>query len=70
MRAYITLSGKGIDELLEVIGDVVRDGYVLKKMLFSYDQVAQFERLKRTAQIVSQEYLKDGISVEVFIKED
>jgi len=64
------LSGKGIDELLEVIGDVVRDGYVLKKMMFSYDQVAQLERLKRTAQIVSQEYLEDGISVEVFIKED
>ena len=58
-----------MDELFKVIGDIVRAGYVLKKMKLSYDQGSELERLRRTGQIVSQEYLEDGIYVEVYSAE-
>lgn len=60
------LSGKGVDELFKVIGDIVRAGYVLKKIKLSYDQGSELDRLRRTGQIVSQEYLEDGIYIEVY----
>ena len=61
------LPGKGMDELLKIIGDIVREGYVLKKMRFTDDQGAELERIRRTCQIVSQEYLEDCILVEVYM---
>ncbi len=58
------LSGEGIDGITAVIEEVLRKDRELKRMTFSYNEVSKLDALRRTTQIVSEEYFEDGIVVE------
>lgn len=61
------LSGEGIDGITAVIEEVLRKDRELKRMTFSYNEGSKLDALRRTTQIVSEEYLEDGIVVEAYL---
>ncbi len=61
------LSGEGIDGITAVIEEVLRKDRELKRMTFSYNEVSKLDALRRTTQIVSEEYFEDGIVVEAYL---
>ena len=65
-RVYIsTLTGEGIDELLDKIFDeVYKDNRVLEALI-PYSRAELVNRLHKYANIISEEYMEDGIKIKV-----
>lgn len=66
--AYISaVTGMGIDHFLEELCEVVMDGRVLLEKTFSYTDNASLQKVRNYGQIISEEYLEDGIRVKAMV---
>ncbi|MBO5980847.1 MAG: GTPase HflX [Clostridia bacterium] len=56
-------TGEGIDELLEKVSELVREGKRILRMLFPYDKQSEASSVHRFARVISTEYLDNGVLV-------
>ena len=61
--------GEGIDELIKAISETLKDMQKLVKMMIPYSESALAAKIRRSGQIVSEEYLEDGIKIEAYVPE-
>ncbi|MBR6149441.1 MAG: GTPase HflX [Lachnospiraceae bacterium] len=60
-------SGEGIESLIKGICDTLKDMQKLVKLLIPYSESALAAKIRRIGQIVSEEYLEEGILLEAYI---
>lgn len=60
-------SGEGIESLIKGICDTLKDIQKLVKLLIPYSESALAAKIRRIGQIVSEEYLEEGILLEAYI---
>ncbi len=60
-------SGEGIESLIKGICDTLKDMQKLMKLLIPYSESALAAKIRRIGQIVSEEYLEEGILLEAYI---
>ena len=60
-------TGEGIDELLNKISEVLREGKVLLDTLLSYADTAKIAVIRKKGQLLSEEYEGDGIRVKAYV---
>lgn len=60
-------TGEGIDELLNKISEVLREGKVLVDTLLSYADTAKIAVIRKKGQLLSEEYEGDGIRVKAYV---
>ncbi len=60
-------TGEGIDELLNKISEVLREGKVLVDTLLSYTDTAKISVIRKKGQLLSEEYEGDGIRVKAYV---
>ena len=64
-------NGDGLDTLLEVIEDVLREQKVYMEEVFPYTQAGLVQTVRKAGQLLSEEYQEDGILVKAYLpKED
>lgn len=60
-------TGEGIDELLNKISEILREGKVFVDTLLSYADTAKIAVIRKKGQLLSEEYEGDGIRVKAYI---
>ena len=60
-------SGEGIESLIKGICDTLKDMQKLVKLLIPYSESALAAKIRRVGQIISEEYLEEGILLEAYI---
>ena len=60
-------TGEGIDELLNKISEILREGKVLVDTLLSYTDTAKISVIRKKGQLLSEEYGGDGIRVKAYV---
>lgn len=60
-------TGEGIDELLNKISEVLREGKVLVDTLLSYADTSKIAVIRKKGQLLSEEYEGDGIRVKAYV---
>ena len=60
-------SGEGIESLIKGICDTLKDMQKLVKLLIPYSESALAAKIRRVGQIISEEYLEEGIMLEAYI---
>ena len=60
-------TGEGIDELLNKISEILREGKVLVDTLLSYNDTAKISVIRKKGQLLSEEYEGDGIRVKAYV---
>ena len=63
----IAKSGEGIESLIKGICDTLKDMQKLVKLLIPYSESALAAKIRRVGQIISEEYLEEGILLEAYI---
>ena len=57
------LTGEGLDECREALGEMVKESYILLERIFSYKDVGLLQLIRREGQLLEEEYLAEGIRV-------
>ena len=60
-------TGEGIDELLNKISEILREGKMLVDTLLSYADTAKIAVIRKKGQLLSEEYEGDGIRVKAYV---
>lgn len=60
-------TGEGIDELLETIEGVLRQQKVYIENLYTYQEAASIQLIRRYGELQSEEYREDGIYVKAYV---
>ena len=60
-------TGEGIDELLNKISEILREGKILVDTLLSYADTAKIAVIRKKGQFLSEEYEGDGIRVKAYV---
>jgi GTP-binding protein HflX len=56
-------TGEGVDELLEKIQELVKEGKRILRMLFPYDKQSEAASVHRYARVITTEYLDNGVLI-------
>ena len=60
-------TGEGIDNLAEELAKIIRESRVYVDRLIPYKEAAIAARIRREGQLVSEEYLEDGIRIRAYV---
>lgn len=63
-------SGEGLPELLNAIEDILRESKVYFEGTVSYADAGILQQIRKTGQLLSEEYTGDGISIKAYIPKD
>lgn len=55
--------GKGIEEMLQMLSEVLKENKVILERVFAYDQAAKISTIRNYGQILEEEYRNEGIYV-------
>ena len=55
--------GEGIEKMLSLLSDVLKENKVILEMVFPYEEGAKLNQLRKYGQLLSEEYQNDGIFV-------
>ena len=55
--------GEGIEKMLSLLSDVLKENKVILEMVFPYGEGAKLSKLRKYGQLLSEEYQSDGIFV-------
>ncbi|MCI8939256.1 MAG: GTPase HflX [Dorea sp.] len=61
------LTGEGIDSLEERIEKVLREQKIAVEHVFSYRDAARLQSIRKFGELVSEEYLEEGIAVKAYV---
>lgn len=59
--------GKGMEEMLTSLSDVLKENKILFEKVFSYEEGAKANQLRKYGQVLEEEYQNDGIFVKAFL---
>ncbi len=63
-------TGEGIPELLAAIEDLLLEGKVYVERVYGYDEASKLQGIRKYGQLLSEEYVADGIAVKAYIPKD
>ena len=63
-------SGNGVNKLLEIIEQVLKEQKILIEELFSYNEAGKIQTIRKYGQLIEEEYRQDGIFVKAYISKD
>ena len=63
-------TGKGLEELQEVLLQFLRDRKTYVERLYGYDEMGKIQLLRKYGQIVKEEYRDDGIAVAGYVPKE
>ncbi len=61
------LTGDGIPELKRILDKVIKEkrNYIERK--FSFDEIAEIQKIRRFGQVISEEYTEDGVYIKAYV---
>ena len=60
-------TGLGLDTLSSALDDIIRSKRTYIERVFAFSEAGEIQRIRRNGQIISEEYLEDGIHVKAYI---
>ena len=63
-------TGDGIPELLDAISEVLLEGKVYIERVYAYDEITKLQGIRKYGQLLSEEYVADGIAVKAYVPQD
>lgn len=60
-------TGQGIDGLLKVLDDILRNQKVYLEKVYSYQDAGKIQLIRKYGQLLSEEYREDGIEVKAYV---
>ena len=60
-------TGEGVDELLKVLEKILRSRRIYFEKIFSYQEAGRIQKIRRNGQLLSEEYMEDGIHVKAYV---
>ena len=60
-------TGEGIDNLVDVLGQILRSRRVYLERVFPYNQAGRIQTIRANGQLLSEEYREDGIAVTAYV---
>ncbi len=58
---------QGLDVLLDVIEEILRDSKVFIQKVYPYEEAGKIQQIRRYGQLLKEEYREDGIYVEAYV---
>ncbi len=62
--------GKGVEELINLIEEVLREAKVLIEHTFSYQEAGSIQMIRKYGQLLTEEYQEGGIFVKAYVSKD
>ena len=63
-------TGQGINELQDAIADILREDKIYIERLYTYDKAGLIQLIRQKGELISEEYLDEGISVRAYVGQD
>ena len=63
-------TGDGIPELLNAISEVLLEGKVYIERVYGYDEAGKIQGIRKYGQLLSEEYVADGVAVKAYVPKD
>jgi len=63
-------TGEGIEKLLDVLEQVLREQKIYIERLFSYDEAGKIAVIRKQGELLSEEYMQEGIKVKAYVPSD
>ena len=63
-------TGEGIPELIDAISEVLLEGKVYIERVYGYDEITKLQGIRKYGQLLSEEYVAEGISVKAYVPRD
>ena len=60
-------TGEGIDALLETLERILRNRRIYFEKVFPYSEAGKIQKIRRNGQLLSEEYLEEGIHVKAYV---
>lgn len=60
-------TGEGLDQLMEVLGNILRSQKIYLERRFSYQEAGKIQMIRKYGELLSEEYVEDGILVKAYI---
>jgi len=61
---------KGLDQLLNVIEELLRESKVLIERIFSYQEAGRIQIIRKYGQLLLEDYREEGIYVKAYVPRD
>lgn len=61
---------EGLDFLLEVIEDILKERKILMEKVFSYEEAGKIQQIRKYGQLLEEEYREDGIFIRAYVPKD
>ena len=63
-------TGEGLDELLSAIEDVLREQKIYIERIYTYQESANIQLIRKYGELLSEEYKEDGIYVKAYVPKE
>lgn len=63
-------TGKGMDELLNIIEEILKEHKILIEKVFQYSDAGKIQVIRRYGQLLQEEYQTEGIYVEAYVPKE
>ena len=63
-------TGEGLPELIDAISEVLLEGKVYIERVYGYDEITKLQGIRKYGQLLSEEYVAEGISVKAYVPRD
>lgn len=63
-------TGEGMENLLEILGTILKNRRVYLERVFPYSQAGRIQKIRQNGQLISEEYEEDGIHVKAYVPAD
>lgn len=63
-------TGEGLDKLLTVMEDMLRESKILIEHTFSYDEGGKLQQIRAKGELLKEEYTEDGIYVKAYVPKE
>ena len=60
-------TGKGLDRVTEILGELLRDGKEYVEKLVPYTEAGTIAKIRETGELISEEYREDGIFIKAYL---
>lgn len=63
-------NGQGLDEMLDAVSEIVKEGKKLLEKTFAYDEAAIINSVRKYGQVIEEDYRNEGIYVKAYIPKE
>ncbi len=63
-------TGEGVEEMLQMLSEVLKENKVLLEKVFSYNEAAQINTIRKVGQVLEEEYQNEGIFVKAYLPKE